>query len=178
MKTVLMAIFILLPVAAQDIKLPASLDRLQDKATEAVNVTLDPSMLQMAARFLSDKSADEVKVKKLVSGLRGIYVRSFEFDKEGEYDKADVESVRSQLRGPGWSRIVEVKGKGELSEVYLRSENGKISGLVVIAAEPKELTIVNILGEIDPSQLSDLSGHFGVPKMDVPTPKKSAGKDD
>jgi hypothetical protein len=167
MRLSLIALVALLPLAAQDIKLPASLDRLAAKANEVVDVTLDASMLQMATRFLNDKG-DDAKVKKLASGLRGIFVKSFEFDKEGEYDMADVEAIRAQVRTPQWSRIVGVhsKKKGENSEVYLKNEGGKITGVMIIAAEPKELTIVSITGIIDPDQLSDLSGHFGIPKID------------
>ncbi len=103
MKLFAIGFVVLLPLAAQEIKLPPSFDRLAEKASEVVDVTLDSSMLQMASRFLSDKDADEVKAKKLVSGLKGIYVKSFEFDKAGEYDMADVEALRAQVRGPAWS---------------------------------------------------------------------------
>ena len=103
----------------------------------------------------------------------------FEFEKAGEYDMSDVEAIRSQLRAPGWSRIVGVKSKksGDNAEVYLRSENGRITGLTVIATEPKELTIVNIVGTIDPEQLSELGGHFGIPKVDAGGAKKTTGSD-
>jgi hypothetical protein len=40
-----------------------------------------------------------------------------------------------------------------------------IQGLVVIATEPRELTIVHIDGPITPEELSELSGHMGIPQM-------------
>ncbi len=180
MKTAVIAFIALMPLAAQDIKMPASLDRLAEKASEVVDVTMDSSLLQMASKFLSDKDADEAKAKKIVNGLKGIYVKSFEFDKAGEYDITDIEALRSQLRSPVWSRIVGVKNKnkGENAEVYLKNENGKISGLTVIVTEPKQLTIVNIVGTIDPEELSELGGHFGIPKIDASTKKGDKGKDD
>src|ERR1700692_857210 len=111
MKLAYMAFVALLPVAAQEFKIPASLDRLADKASEVVDVTLDSSMLQLASRFLSDKDPDEARVKKLVAGLKGIYVKSFEFEKTGEYEESDVTSLRSQLKSPAWTRIVGVRSK-------------------------------------------------------------------
>ena len=63
-------------------------------------------MLQLAAKFLSAAKPDEAQAKKLIAGLKSIYVKSFEFDKAGEYNAADVETVRAQFRGPGWSRVV------------------------------------------------------------------------
>src|SRR3954453_18350471 len=118
------AVFLLsmLPVVAQDIKMPPALDRLAAKASEVVDVTMDAQMLQLAARFLSDKDADEAKAKQLVSGLKGIYVKSFEFEKAGEFQESDVESVRSQLRAPEWNRIVGVRSRksGDNADVYIR----------------------------------------------------------
>lgn len=166
-----------LPVLAQDIKLPASLDKLASKAAESVEVTLDGALLQLAGKFLSSDKPDEAKVKHMISGLKGIYVRSFEFEKEGEYSPADVEAIRSQLRAPGWSRIVGVVSKGDHdnAEVFLKAEGDRVGGLVILAIEPKELTVVNIVGSIDLSQLSDLGGRFGIPKIELE--KKKPAKD-
>src|SRR6204780_5403372 len=104
----------LLPLMAQEIKLPANLDKLAAKAEESVDVTLDGSLLKMAARFLSDKDDPDVaKVKRILAKLEGVYVRSYQFAEEGEYSRADVESVRSQLHAPDWGRIVGVRSRRE-----------------------------------------------------------------
>lgn len=170
-------LFALVPVYGQEFKLPASLDRLASKAAETVDVTLDGNLLQLAVKFLSSDKPDEARVKNLILGLKGIYVKSFEFDKPGEYSPADLEALRAQLRAPGWSRIVGVISKrdGENAEIYTKAEGDKIGGLVILAAEPKELTVVHILGTIDLEQLSALGGHFGVPKVEVE--KKKPAKD-
>jgi hypothetical protein len=47
----------------------------------------------------------------LVANLRGIYIRSFEFDKEGAYTSAEVEALRSQVHGSAWSRVVGVRSE-------------------------------------------------------------------
>ncbi len=166
------SIALLLPLAAQELKLPASFDKLAEKASDVVDITMDSSMLQLASKFLSDKDPDEARIKKLVSGLKGLYVKSFEFDRRGEYEESDLESVRAQLRGPGWSRVVGVRSKrdGENVELFLKSDQGQVSGLAIIAAEPRELTIVNIVGPVNPEEIRDLAGHFGVPRMDLSFP--------
>lgn len=102
----------LLPLAAQEIKIPESLERLAAKAKETVNVSLDANMLQLAGNFLSTQKEGEAKVRELTGKLKGVYVRSFEFEKEGEYSDADVQPLRAQLtRERGWSRIVDVAEK-------------------------------------------------------------------
>jgi Domain of unknown function (DUF4252) len=181
-KIALIMCMALAPLGAQELKLPPNLDRLAAKATEVVDVTLDANLLQLASRFLSDKDADDAKVKKLISGLKGIYVKSFEFDKAGEYLDSDVEPFRAQLHNTAWSRIVGVRSQkaGQNAEVYVKTENGKIGGLAILSTEPKELTIVSIEGSIDPDQLSELGGHFGIPKFGPDSQHKTgkSGKDE
>jgi len=41
----------------------------------------------------------------------------------------------------------------------------KPAGVAILAAEPKELTIVNIAGSIDLASLSEMGGHFNIPKI-------------
>jgi hypothetical protein len=48
---------------------------------------------------------------------------------------------------------------------------------VVVTAEPKELSVVQIIGPIDPAMLSELGGKMGIPKIEV-DPKQKTKKDD
>ena len=171
MKTVpILLAAVLAPLWAQEIKMPANFDKLAAKADETVDVSLDGAMLRMAGRFMSDKDADQAKARKLLSGLQSVTVKSFEFSSEGQYDMVDVDAVRAQVKGPQWSRIVGVRSKrdGDNVDVYFKDGgNGNLGGIVVICAEPMELTIVSIAGTLDPSQLADLGGQFGIPRLDM-----------
>src|SRR5258708_37697118 len=74
------------------------LDFLANKASETVDVKLDEHLLQTTAKFFSGKDPDDAEVREVIKGLKGIYVKSFTFEKDGEYSRAEVESVLSQLR--------------------------------------------------------------------------------
>jgi hypothetical protein len=177
-----LAVILSLPAWAEaDIKMPVNLDKLAERASESVDVTLDASTLRLASGFLSKENPDEVEVKELVGKLKGVYVRSFQFDKPGQYSLSDVEAIRSQFRAPEWSRIVGVKSiKGENTEVYVQKAGDHIGGLVVLNAEPKELTVVHIDGPINPEQLSRLGGHMGIPDFGAQKKKskQNAAKDE
>lgn len=151
-----------------------NLDHLAPKASQTVDVSLGGATLQFAAKFLDGKDPEEAQVKKLLEGITGIYVKSFEFKTEGVWSAADLGGVRNQLRGPQWSRIVGVinKDEGENAEVFVRSANQKMTGLAIVVAQPKQLTVVNIVGSIDLNSLSELGGHFGIPKVETPPQKK------
>ena len=170
--SVLLACWLALPLSAQQFKF--NLEHLESKASHTVDLSLNGSTLQFAAKFLDSSDADEAKVKKLISGLEGIYIKGFSFKNPGAWSEADVEQVRKQLRAPEWSRIVGVKSaeEGENAEVYVRNENKKVTGVAIIAAEPTSLTVVNIVGPVDLDSLAELSGHFGVPKLESKPGKK------
>jgi len=144
----------------------STLEKLSSKASESSTVTLDSAKLKLASQFLSSDNAQQDKAKGLISGLRGIFVRTFEFDKEGAYSSADLEPIRKQLTAPGWSNIINVKDRDETAEVWFFSKGDVLDGLAVIAGESKELAIVNIVGPIDINALSKLGGSFGIPKID------------
>lgn len=154
-------------LSAQQFKF--NLDHLAAKASETVDLSLNGATLQFAAKFLDSKDPDEAKVRKLIGGLEGIYIKTFEFKKAGEWSDSDLEAIRKQLRPPEWSRIVGVKSSqdGENAEIYVRNENKKITGVAILASEPKELTVVNIAGPVDLESLADLGGHLGIPKVDI-----------
>ena len=144
----------------------SQLDGLAAKASETVDVNIDESLIALTAKFLSSKDDDERKVKEIVSGLKGIYVKSFEFESEGQYTDADLESIRSQLRNPAWSKIITARSKKDGSiEVYLLHTGAQISGLAVLATELKEITVINIVGPVDLEKLTQLEGEFGIPEL-------------
>jgi len=164
MKKLILSLLVLAvaaPLSAQRVNL--DFPGLGDKAAEVVDVTLDGSMLRLASKFLSNSDPDERAARDVVQKLEGIYVRSYTFDHDGEYDRAVLDKVRAQL-GPMWKKIVNVRSRHhDDSEIYIATRGDQPVGMLVISAEPHELTIVNIVGQIDVEQLSRLEGNFGVP---------------
>ena len=158
-------------VQAQDVTIPLNIERLSAKAVESVNVTVDGALLQLAAKFLSRSDPEQRAVKNLISNVKGVYVRSLEFAGPGQYSEADVDALRAQLKAPQWSRMVNVRSTrgGENVDVFFRMDKERIAGLVLIATQPHELTIVNIVGGIDLDQLASLGGYFGIPQVNVGT---------
>ncbi|HEX8687999.1 MAG TPA: DUF4252 domain-containing protein, partial [Pyrinomonadaceae bacterium] len=131
---------------------------------------IDGFLIKFAGGLLSDKDADERAVKELVEGLRGIYVRSYEFKTEGQFAEADVAAVREQLRAPGWTRVVDVQSRGldfGDAEVYMMSAGGRVEGFALVVAEPKELTVINIVGSLDLDKLKRLERSLNLPRVRI-----------
>ena len=164
---------------AQNAKLELDqLDALANRASETVDVKLDEHLIQITSKLFG-KDPDEAEIRDLLKKLKGIYVKSFSFAKENEYSPAEIESVLAQLRTGGWSKIVGVTSKkeGENVDVYVMSVGDQVSGLAVVCLDPKEITIVNVVGPIDLDKLSELEGSFGVPDLDIARPKTKKDKE-
>ena len=159
------------PALAQNAQLKMdNLDRLAAGASQVIDVTIDEQLLQLASKFLSStRSADEREIKELVKDLKGVYVKRFEFDQDGRYSTSDIDPILKQLHTSAWSRIVGVTAKKEVKniEVFVMTEASLIKGIAVVAAQPRELTVVNVVGPIDVDRLSRLQGQFGIPDLDL-----------
>lgn len=166
---VVVLVFGVFSVSAQNARIQTNqLDVLAAKASQTVDVNVDEKLIQLAAKFLSGKDRDEAKVKELVNGLKGIYVKSFQFETEGQFSTADLESIRTQLRNPAWSKILNVSSKKEGTvEVYLMQTGESISGLALLASDVKEITVVNIVGPVNLEKLTQLEGQFGIPELEI-----------
>jgi hypothetical protein len=158
-----------LPVAsfaqAPEFKVP-NFPHLRSRASETVDVNVGGFLLGLARMFTRNERENDPDLE-ILDDIKAVHVRSYKFDSDGEYSKADVDSVRNQLKGPEWNAMVQVHKRGEEDvDVFVCVEqSGKTCGLAVIATEPREFTVVSIKGSIDFDKLGELEGEFGIPKL-------------
>jgi len=163
---------LLLPTwaTAQDamLKLP-DFSSLAGKATESVNVTLNPWLLRIAAASMDNSDADSAATKKLLSAIKSIEIRNFQFATDFAYSAADIDGVRRQLAAPGWSQLMQVHDRknGKDVDMYIMVENDRTRGFALIASEPREFTIINIVGSISVADLPRLGDHLQLLKLAV-----------
>ena len=158
-----------LPMAAQTVQL--SLDSLAAKAKDAVDISLPLPMLQMATGFLSKDKSMDPQIQKLIAGLKNITVKKYNFAEEGQYRPEDLQPVRDQLRAAGWGVMIGKHEKGENTDIWAKSEGGLMTGIAVVKADPKQVTVVYIEGAIDLVGLAGLAGQFGIPALGLPGQK-------
>jgi hypothetical protein len=139
---------------------------LRSKATETVDVSVGGFLLGLA-RLITRDEAEHDPALRVLDDIKSVKVRSYRFDSEHAYSKSDVDAARKQLQGPQWSALVQVHKRDaqEDVDVYLCVDEGKTCGLAVIATQPREFTVVSIVGDIDIDRLADLEGEFGIPKV-------------
>ncbi len=167
-------------VYGQDARLRfEKLNKLEGKAVDVVEVNIDGKLLELAKRAMAKvNDADAKKVSSAISGLKAIYVRVFNFEKENEYNVADVDEIRSQLQAPGWEKLANVRSKknNQKVDVYTMFTGDVMSGVAVVMSEAKSIALVNVIGPIDIDTLMELSGHLNVPKIDLEKETKKQDK--
>src|SRR5579885_2046184 len=84
----------------------STLDKIGAKAKSTTNISLDGDNLKAAMSLLG---ADGDKDAAFVKNLKAVQVRSYEFEKEGQYNPADLIPVRNYVKSLKWPKIVDVK---------------------------------------------------------------------
>jgi hypothetical protein len=161
-----------------------SLDKLSDKAHHFTDVTLDGSLLQFAVNLIQKINAEDKDVAQLqniIKNLKGIYIKSLEFDEASQYSKADIDAIRSQLTSSRWTKIVQSvdRRNREYDEIYLLKNGDRVSGVVILVAEAKELTVVNLVGDVPVDKIASLEKHLapGSSDSDKDKPKNKHKKE-
>ncbi|GGA71851.1 hypothetical protein GCM10011507_24340 [Edaphobacter acidisoli] len=138
----------------------AGAEKFAKNAKSSTEVNLDKNMLGMAGKFSND---DDDGASNLTKKMDFVIVRDYEYDKPGDYNMADVEEFSKRLDGNGWSHVVKERSATESTDVCMKTDDsGTVSELVVIDAEPKELTFVHLKGHMSMSDLEKAGGKYGV----------------
>jgi hypothetical protein len=128
-----------------------NLEAVAAKAKTKTEVTLEGPALDLALQHMPDN------VKGQLGTLSRLVIRSYEFDKEGQYAESDLEGIhRIVTSGTGWAPILKVKEDRESTEIYVQNQGGRANGFLLISAEPKELTVIYVAGRVDLVQLKEL----------------------
>ncbi len=154
---------------------PAPIEKeLAARAANVDEVTLGKNMLAFASAFMKDKGNDkndndEASALQLINGLEGIYVRDYEFDKEGQFTAEEADQLRKYYETSEWAPIVRERERktGESTDVMVKLVNGNSKGLLILDVEPKEISIVLILGPIRMDELGKLKGLDGLGSLGV-----------
>jgi Domain of unknown function (DUF4252) len=152
---------------AQDARLRLDhLDRLAVRATESVEITMNEAQVQFLRKFVSLGESERSKLKGLLSKLKGVYVRGYEFARDGEFSDSDIEEIRAQLRSPGWERMVEVRSRNKSDEVFFMPRNDEIAGFAAVSTGPRKVCVINIVGPMDMDEMALLEREFHLTRCD------------
>ena len=171
----LVAVFVLAGIDINAQQEPArlhfeKLNGLETRARDVVEVNIEGKLLDLARRVMvKSKDPDAQKVSQAIKDLKAIYVRVYTFEKENEYNPADIDEIRAQLNVPGWERLANVRSRrnNQKIDVYAMFTGDLMSGVAVVVSDAKSIAVVNVIGPIDIDLLAELSGKMNIPKIDI-----------
>ncbi len=140
----------------------SGVDKFAQGAKNASEVTLDKNMIGLAGGMVGN--SDDPHAKALIGKMDSVLVRNYEYDAPGKYRMDDVEQIRKRLDGGGWSHLVKEHSATESTDICVKTDaEGRMSEMVIIDAEPKDLSFIHLRGHMSPKDLAGMSGSFGGP---------------
>jgi hypothetical protein len=167
MKTALagvMGLALSLPVAAQEdalVGLPGYVDfgELSSVYGEPkVMINLGGSIL----RFVGGLSKDDPETAALLEKLKGVRINVYSMDGNPDAALQKVSQVKSMLQSAKWEPIVQVNEDGEQAQIFIKLVGDNMEGLTVMAVDEEEAVFINIIGQLDPAQLSQVMDNFDI----------------
>jgi hypothetical protein len=133
-----------------------------DYGEPRVTVNIGSSLLKLVSAMKQDDPVAEEALKNLES----VRVNVYNTAGNTRPAAARMQSVSNTLAAQDWDQIVQVREIDEQVDIYVKHGNDRIQGLVVMAVDSEEAVFINILGDIDPAQLSSVMHHIDI-DMDV-----------
>jgi hypothetical protein len=132
----------------------AGVDQFSKNSTDTTDVNLDKDTLALAGMGKHDDG--------IAKKMDFVSVHTFQYPREGDYSMSEVAKIRKRLDSGDWKHIVHETSTTESTDVCVKTgDEGEWSEMVVISAEPKELTFVHLKGHLSLSDLSKYSGGKG-----------------
>jgi hypothetical protein len=113
-------------------------------------------------KFMAAASKNDPEAAEVMRNLKGVRVNVY--NTEGIMTPAleQIARVKAVLDKSGWQPVVQVKESREEVQIFMKANDVGMQGLTVMKVDGQEAVFVNIVGEIDPSQLSGVMNHIQV----------------
>ena len=133
----------------------AGTEKFAQGASDVTEVNLDPKMMDM----IPDKKSGSAD---LARKMNFIVIHTYTYDKPGMYRQEDLDVYRKKLTDGSWSCAIHVKEKEESTDICSRTgPDHESTEMVIMSAEPKELTFIHMSGRMSLSDLQKMGGKMG-----------------
>jgi hypothetical protein len=156
----------LVPVQQVKDELFAGTEKFATGATVVTEINLDPKTMGMVGKT-DGKDGD------LAKKMRTMVIHTYKYDKPGLYKMEDVDAYRKKLDDGSWNCSIHVRTKTSSTDICTRvSPDHQANEMVIIAAEPLELTFIHMRGRMSLDDLSKMSGEIGGDKTKIKVKEK------
>ena len=113
-------------------------------------------------KFVGGMTQDDPEVGPLLQQLKGVRINVYAVDGNPSAAVQKLTEVKNSLQGAQWEPIVQVNDEGEKAQIFIKLNGDTMEGLTVMAVDDEEAVFINIIGQMDPAQLSQVMDSFDV----------------
>jgi hypothetical protein len=163
-----LTVFAPMVAAAQE---PAGVgEALRNLTSERANhtsFTFDHDMLQSAVGFLNDGEGRPIQ-------LNSITVENYRYHEPAFYIPENMHALVASFDAAGWKHLVDQHAgpraattpQKPLTDLWLHFTGADIDNVMVLVRGGRQMSVIEVSGQLRPLDLVHLSGHFGIPKVD------------
>lgn len=113
-------------------------------------------------KFVGGMTKDNPETTALLDKLKGVRINVYSVDGNPDAALQKVSQVRGMLQSGSWEPIVQVNEEGEQAQIFIKFSGDLMEGLTVMAVDDEEAVFINIIGQLDPAQLSRVMENFDI----------------
>jgi len=113
-------------------------------------------------KFVGGMTKDNPETTALLDKLKGVRINVYSVDGNPDAALQKISQVRSRLQSGSWEPIVQVNEDGEQAQIFVKFKGDVMEGLTVMAVDQEEAVFINIIGQLDPAQLSQVMENFDI----------------
>ena len=147
--------------------LPMRLRNLTSEPANHTSFTFDHDMLQSAVGFLNDGEGPPMQ-------LNSITVENYRYHEPAFYIPENMHALVAAFDAAGWKHLVDQHAsprdattpRRPLTDLWLHFNGADIDNVMVLVRGARQMSVIEVSGQLRPLDLVHLSGHFGIPRVD------------
>jgi hypothetical protein len=146
---------------------------LSDQPSRHAGFVFDRSMMQAAQDYLIDSGID---AKRAAAAITGLTIDNWHFKSPAFYPPENLSALATMYKAAGWMHLVNQDRRPNsadpvkpLTDLWLHHQGANIDAVTVLTRGPRNMTVLQLTGDLRPVELMHLGGHFGIPKVDPNT---------
>lgn len=124
-----------------------------------VNISIGGALLGFVGAMAKN---EDPQAAAIFNKLKGVRVSVYSTEGNSEAALGQVDRVRKSLSSTNWEPIVQVNDEGERVQIFMKINGDMMDGLVLMAVDDEEAVFINVIGQLDPQELSQVMNKFDV----------------
>ena len=142
----------------------AGAEKFAQGASEVTEINLDPSTIGMIGGRGGSESGLAHKMNFMV-------IHSYKYDKPGMYSMDEFQAYSKKLTDGTWNCSIHVREKNGSTDICSRTAaDHETNEMVILTAEPKEITFIHMSGKMSLEDLNKMSSHSNSLRRQLPDP--------